>query len=145
MDEAAQQRAIPMVSYEDVGAAIPWLERAFGFRERGDRFVDEEGHVTHAEVERDGAVVMLGWPGPVYRSPASHERICEDARAWLATPFVIDGVFVSVEDVDTHCEAARAAGAVIIREPEDVPVGRLYCAADLEGHRWMFMKRRSVG
>ena len=31
-------------------------------------------------------------------------------------------------------------GATILREPEDLPFGRLYSAADLEGHRWMFMQ-----
>jgi hypothetical protein len=25
--------------------------------------------------------------------------------------------------------------------PEDAPYGRLYRAEDLEGHRWMFMRR----
>jgi PhnB protein len=140
MGETPGQRAIPMVSYEDVGAAIAWLERAFGFREVGERFTDADGRVTHAELERDGAIVMLGWPGPAYRSPASHARSCEDARTWLANPFVIDGVYVSVDDVDAHCEVARSVGAEIIREPEDIPIGRLYSAADLEGHRWMFMQ-----
>jgi PhnB protein len=138
-------RAIPMVSYQDVGAAVPWLERVFGFRERGERFVDEDGRVTHAELERDGATVMLGWPGPAYRGPRSHAGTCEQARAWLANPYVIDGVFVSVEDVDLHCERARAAGAEIIREPEETPAGRLYGAADLEGPRWMFMSPRTTG
>jgi uncharacterized glyoxalase superfamily protein PhnB len=84
--------------------------------------------------------VMLGWPGPDYRSPARHADECEQARRWLATPWVIDGVHVTVGDVDRHCERARAAGATILREPEDLPVGRLYSAADLEGHRWMFMQ-----
>ena len=37
-----------MVSYEDVAAAIEWLGTAFGFREAGERFADEEGRVTHA-------------------------------------------------------------------------------------------------
>jgi uncharacterized glyoxalase superfamily protein PhnB len=35
-------------------------------------------------------------------------------------------------------EHARASGATILREPETEPFGRLYNAADLEGHRWMF-------
>jgi len=61
-------------------------------------------------------------------------------RRWLATPWVIDGVHVSVDDVDRHFERATAAGATISREPEDLPFGRLYSAADLEGHRWMFMQ-----
>ena len=129
-----------MLSYEDVAAAIDWLEKAFGFREQGERYADAEGRVTHAELGLDGASVMLGWPGPDYRSPARHAEECEQARRWLATPWVIDGVHVSVDDVDRHFDRARAAGATILREPEDLPFGRLYSAADLEGHRWMFMQ-----
>jgi len=129
-----------MLSYEDVAAAIDWLGRAFGFREEGERYADEDGRVTHAELSLDGAVVMLGWPGPDYRSPARHAEECEQARRWLATPWVIDGVHVSVDDIDRHFERARAAGATILRELEDLPFGRLYSAADLEGHRWMFMQ-----
>jgi uncharacterized glyoxalase superfamily protein PhnB len=129
-----------MLSYQDVAAAMDWLKKAFGFREEGEPYIDNDGRVTHAELSLDGAVVMLGWPGPDYRSPARHADECEQARRWLATPWVIDGVHVSVEDVDGHCERARAAGATILREPEDLPVGRLYSAADLEGHRWMFMQ-----
>ncbi len=129
-----------MVSYEDVAAAIEWLGDAFGFREEGERFTDEEGRVTHAQLNLDGAVVMIGWPGPDYRSPAHHARECEQARRWLSPPWVVDGVHVSVDDVDRHFERAKAAGASILRELEDLPFGRLYSAADLEGHRWMFMQ-----
>ena len=133
-------RAVPMVSYEDVGMAVDWLGNAFGFRESGELFSDREGRVTHAELSLDGATVMLGWPGPEYRSPAHHAEECEQAARWLATPFVVDGVQVEVEDVDAHEAQARAAGATIIRELEDLPFGRLYSAADLEGHRWMFIQ-----
>ena len=129
-----------MVSYEDVGSAIEWLGEAFGFAESGERFSDDEGRVTHAELELDGAMVMLGWPGPDYRSPAHHAQDCEQAARWLSTPWVIDGVHVEVSDVDAHHDRARAAGATILRELEDQPFGRLYAAADLEGHRWMFMQ-----
>jgi PhnB protein len=129
-----------MVSYEDVGAAVDWLSNAFGFRESGERFSDGDGRVTHAELSLDGATVMLGWPGPEYRSPAHHAEECEQAARWLATPFVVDGVQVEVADVDAHEAQARAAGATIVRELEDLPFGRLYSAADLEGHRWMFMQ-----
>jgi PhnB protein len=134
------QRAIPMISYEDVGAAVDWVGTAFGFRESGERYTDDEGHVTHAELELDGASVMLGWPGPEYRSPAHHAQDCEQAARWLSTPWVIDGVHVEVEDIDAHYERASAAGATILRELEEQPFGRLYAAADPEGHRWMFMQ-----
>jgi hypothetical protein len=32
-----------------------------------------------------------------------------------------------------------------VREPTDVPFGRLYSAADLEGQRWMFMTQPGEG
>ena len=63
-----------MVSYEDVAAAIDWLRQAFGFEESGERFTDDEGRVTHAELSLDGATVMLGWPGADYRSPRGMRR-----------------------------------------------------------------------
>jgi PhnB protein len=138
-----EQRALPMISYENVAAAIDWLTEAFGFRERGERYTEADGTVTHAELELDGAVVMLGWPGPDYRGPAKHAVECEQARRWLDVPYIVDGVLVYVDDVDAHCEHARAAGATILREPKDEPYGRLYNAADLEGHRWMFMQAPS--
>jgi len=137
------QRAIPMISYEDVGSAIDWLAAAFGFSESGERFTDDEGRVTHAQLELDGAAVMLGWPGPDYRSPRRHAQECDQAARWLATPWVIDGVHVEVDDLNAHYERARAAGATILREPEDLPFGRLYSAADPEGHRWMFFENPS--
>ena len=132
------QRAVPMLSYENVAAAIDWLAQAFGFDER-ERHTEPDGTVSHAELELDGAVVMLGWPGPDYQSPSRHAEVCEHARKWLAVPWVVDGVLIYRADLDRHCERARAAGAVILREPEDEP-RRLYSAADHEGHRWMFMQ-----
>jgi uncharacterized glyoxalase superfamily protein PhnB len=42
-------------------------------------------------------------------------------------------------DVDSHAVRARAAGANVLREPEDQPYGtRSYAVEDLEGHRWIF-------
>jgi uncharacterized glyoxalase superfamily protein PhnB len=96
--------------------------------------------VTHAEIDLDGAGVMLGWPGPDYQSPAHHAASCTQARTWSAVPYVIDGVLVCVNDLDGHLDRARATGAAILREPEDQSYGRLYVAADAEGHRWMFMQ-----
>jgi len=129
-----------MLSYEDVGAAIDWLGEAFGFRESGQRFSDDEGRVTHAELSLDGATVFLGWPGPDYRGPKRLAEESERVARLLQTPWVFDGVQVEVSDVNAHFERARTAGAEILRELEDLPFGRLYSAADPEGHRWMFMQ-----
>ena len=83
---------------------------------------------------------MLGYAGPHYRGPRSHAEECEQARRWLDNPFAVDGVLVHIEDLDAHLAQARAAGAEILRGPEDQSFGRLYTAADPEGHRWMFVQ-----
>jgi uncharacterized glyoxalase superfamily protein PhnB len=134
------QGAIPMLSYEDCDAAASWLVRAFGFAEVDERYTDESGRLTHVELDTGGGRVMLGWPGPAYQSPRHHAEACREAAAWLDTPYVIDGVHVLVADVDSHSAVAREAGAEILRGPEDAPFGRLYAAADPEGHRWMFLQ-----
>lgn len=135
------QRIVPMIAYADAGGAIDWLTEAFGFREReGQRFTDEHGTVTHAELERDGAIVMLATPNAEYQGPRRHRETCEASRRWQDNPWVIDGVFVEVDDVDEHHAQAVAAGATVIRPLEDSEGAglRLYSAEDLEGHRWMF-------
>jgi uncharacterized glyoxalase superfamily protein PhnB len=53
---------------------------------------------------------------------------------------VVDGVLLYVEDAEAHRATAREAGAEIVRDLEDAPPGRLYVAADPEGHRWMFVQ-----
>jgi hypothetical protein len=59
-----------MLAYEDAAAAIDWLERAFGFRERpNSRYTDEQGTVGHAELELGDGVIMVSSPTPEYRDP----------------------------------------------------------------------------
>jgi uncharacterized glyoxalase superfamily protein PhnB len=129
---------VPMLSYEDPGAAADWLVEAFGFEEQL-RFADEGGKVSHVELRLGDGVVMLGNPGPDYRSPKRHREECEAAARWSSVPYVVDGVLAYVEDVGAHFERARQAGATILSEPEDQPHGdRHYRAEDVEGHRWMF-------
>jgi len=133
------QRIVPMIAYEDAAAAISWLGDAFGFRESGERYTDDHGVVTHAEMELDGAEIMLATPTPEYRGPTRHAQECEQTRRWLDNPWVIDGLFVQVEDVNEHHRRAQAAGAKVLRGPEEPGTGfRVYTAEDLEGHRWMF-------
>lgn len=122
---ARMPRITPYLLYEDVAAALDWLSRAFGFRERL-RFAAEDGTVNHAEMELADGVIMMGDPGPEYRSP---KRLGQGTQQ----------VHVYVDDVDAHFERARAAGATIVAEPTDQPYGdRRYDAEDLEGHRWSF-------
>ena len=136
----AVQRIVPMIAYEDAAAAIDWRTEAFGSRERPEqRYTAEDGTVTHAELERDGAIVMLATPNADYQGPKRHRESCDQARCWQDNPWVVDGLFVLVDDVDAH----HAQAAAVIRPLEDSPgTGmRLYTAEDLEGHRWMFGQR----
>jgi uncharacterized glyoxalase superfamily protein PhnB len=128
---------VPMLSYEDAGAAADWLVRAFGFSER-HRFADQDGTVTHVELALGDGVVMLGSP-PGYVGSRRHRERCAVARTMHETPYVVDGTLVYVDDVDAHAVQARRAGAEILSEPADQPHGdRIYRVEDFEGHRWMF-------
>ncbi len=132
------QRIVPFIGYEDAAAAIEWLERAFGFREKRDARYEENGTITHAELSLDGATIYLPTPAG-YASPRTLRAESETARRAYDNPWVIDGHFVEVDDVDAHFERASAAGATILHEPEEPGYGyRVYTAEDPEGHRWMF-------
>jgi uncharacterized glyoxalase superfamily protein PhnB len=132
------QRVVPFIGYEDAAAAIAFLERAFGFVEDREARYEEDGTITHAELDLGGATIYVSTPAD-YASPRRVREESELARRAYDNPWVIDGHFVQVEDVDAHCERARAAGATILREPEEPGIGqRIYSAEDLEGHRWMF-------
>jgi PhnB protein len=129
---------IPMLSYEDCATAADWLVEAFGFREH-ERYADDDGRVTHVTLLHGDGVVMIGWPSADYQSPRQHADTCEAAARWSKTPYIVDGVLVYVDDVDTHFERARsAAGARILSELESAHGNRQYRVEDLEGHRWMF-------
>jgi uncharacterized glyoxalase superfamily protein PhnB len=112
--EMDQQRIVPMLSYEDPLGTADWLMRAFGFTDRGRMG-------SNVNLKFGGGLVMLGRPGPDYQSPNRHAQLCEHARRALQTPFVIDGVHVVVDDLESHLERAKAAGATILTESEDSP------------------------
>jgi PhnB protein len=135
---AANLGYYPMLAYEDGPAAMDWLADAFGFVER-TRIV-EEGRLTHGEMQAGRGLIMLATPARDYQGPRRHREHCDAARAWSAAPFVIDGVMVRVEDIDTHYKRAEDRGAVLLSGIETAPPGRLYRAEDIEGHRWMFLQ-----
>jgi uncharacterized glyoxalase superfamily protein PhnB len=136
-------RIVPFIGYEDAAGAIDWLTHAFGFVENeSQRYTEEDGRVTHAELSLQGATIYLANPTPEYVSPRRHRQECEAMRHALDNPYVVDGHFVEVDDVDAHFERASAAGATILRALEEPGHGyRIYTAEDPEGHRWMFGQR----
>lgn len=119
------QKIAPYLFYEDVASALEFLSRAFGFQEVL-RFTGDADYVNHAEMKLGDAEIMLGDPGDDYRNPKQ-----------LGQATV--GIHVYVDDVDSHYERAREAGAEIVVEPTDQEYGdRRYDVRDPEGHHWYF-------
>ena len=136
------QRLVPFLGYEDAAAAIEWLCAAFGAVENAEaRQTDGDGTVIHAELDLEGSTIFVSTPSG-YVSSRRHRETCETERAMHDNPWVIDGLFVEVEDVDAHHSRAEENGATIVRGLDEPGVGfRVYTAEDLEGHRWMFGQR----
>jgi uncharacterized glyoxalase superfamily protein PhnB len=136
------QRLIPFLGYEDAAAAIDWLCDAFGAVEnREARQTDDAGTVMHAELDLEGSTIFLSTPAG-YVSSKRHRESCETERAMHDNPWVIDGLWVEVGDVEAHHARAEEHGAKIVRGLDEPDIGlRIYTAEDLEGHRWMFGQR----
>ncbi|RXF68746.1 VOC family protein [Hansschlegelia zhihuaiae] len=114
----------PALKYEDAPAAAAFLEKAFGFKP-GLVVPGPGGGIAHAEYSIGDGGVMFG---------SMREADGEDP--WAAARF---GIYVVVEDIEAHYEAARAAGARIVRALEDTEYGsREYSALDPEGNIWSF-------
>src|SRR4029077_7369624 len=102
---------IPYLIYRDIGAALDFLCRAFGFKEELRTGTPSGG--LHGEASFQGQLVMSG--------QGAHERsLTTPQKAGAATM----GVFIYLDDVDAHYVAAMAAGAEIVHPPKDVPYGR---------------------
>jgi uncharacterized glyoxalase superfamily protein PhnB len=116
------------ISYLDPKAALRWLEEAFGF-EPSLVVLDKDENVMHSEMRFGDGLVMVGgeWDER-HKSPRSVGGMNTQS------------VHLQLKDgIDAHCERARAAGAVILREPETQFYGdRSYMAMDPEGHVWSF-------
>ena len=125
---------IAFLSYDDADAAVDWLEQAFGF-ERSSVHAGPNGKIAHDELRYGDGMVMLGPAGP--------------NGFGLKTPkelgAVSQGVYVIVDEIDAHHDRALAAGAEIVRQPNDTDYdSREYMARDPEGNIWSFGTYRPV-
>jgi uncharacterized glyoxalase superfamily protein PhnB len=120
---APSASVVPVLIYEDVGRAIEWLCRAFGFSERLRH--ERDGVVGHAQLQVAECALMLGRQGGPFRAPHGKD--------------VSQYVCVHVKDVDQHFEHAKEGGARILQPPTTMPFGeRQYTAQDHAGHWWTF-------
>ena len=116
----------PYLLYQDVGAALKFLSKAFGLKKFGALYRSADGSINHASMRLGADLLMMGCPGRKYKNP----RRLKQATQML---------YIDVDDVDAHYARAKKAGAKIIIELEDTFYGdRRYGAEDPEGHQWYF-------
>ena len=118
------------LSYDDAPAAIEFLSTAFGFVPHGvHTHPDDPTQVMHAQLDwPPGGAVMLG-------SSRRHDETWVDSvgRSQCYCVTATD------EDVDAVFERAVAAGATVVRKPEDQDYGGRGCTLrDPEGNQWSF-------
>lgn len=125
---------IPCLRYENAPAAIDFLCRVFGFdRHAVYPNADDPNLIDHAQLVHEGQMIML--------SSVTHNEYTRKARMTTAAKAGGNtmGLYVVLDDVDTHAARARAEGAEIVMPPTDQDYGgRSYSARDLEGNAWSF-------
>jgi uncharacterized glyoxalase superfamily protein PhnB len=121
---------IPTVRYRDVGAAIAWLQKAFGLEPH--RVVkDSLGNVLYGEVTFGSGMVMIA---PVQDSPFGKLMVQPDEVGGVETQIC----YLPVADTKAHYARAKAAGAEIIFDIDADRDGGGYSCRDPQGHVWNF-------
>ena len=137
-----RNQIIPHLVYEDVGLAVEWLAKNFGFVEL-ERFrkVGPGGVLYHAEMRTSstGPRIFLGPPGG------------DIAETPLRTGRASNALHVYVDDIDEHFKNTTENGAkVFLRCETTAPIERpelqfygdlVYWTMDLDGHYWVFHQR----
>lgn len=120
-------RIVPYLMIDGAADAIEFYQRAFDAQDRY-RMAMPDGKIGHAEIVIGGAIVFLA------DAP-------EDMPGEAANPRKLGGTTVLlhryVSDVDAVVAKAEAAGASVLRAPEDQFYGdRAALVADPWGHHW---------
>lgn len=119
-------KATPYICVKGGAQALDFYKKAFGASEVM-RIVGKDGSIGHADIEIEGATIMLSdeWP-----------------EGGVFSPQTLGGSAVSihlyVKDADALAKRALAAGATELRPVEAQPYGdRSGTVRDPFGHRWM--------
>jgi uncharacterized glyoxalase superfamily protein PhnB len=124
---AGSPQILPYLYYPDATKALDFLVDAFGFEVKS-ALRDANDEVLTAQLRTGDGVVMIG-PG----MEAFGTRAVQDPN-WATTR-----MFVYVDDVDSHYERAKAAGATIVSEPAvHFSDNKIYVATDCGGQQWIF-------
>jgi len=113
------------IAVNDANKAIEFYGKAFGAKEKF-RLVEPSGRIGHAELDFDGTILMLSDEYPEFgiRGP----------QALKESPLTLH---LHVDDADEMIRRAIAAGAEMVREPQNQFYGeRSGTVRDPFGHRW---------
>lgn len=125
------QNVIPYMTVAGADRAIAWYSDVFGAVEEGDRYVDADGKIGHAELRVGAMQLFIADEYPEY-----------DVAGPDPNGPVAMGLLMYVDDVDDVYARALAAGARGDRAPEDQPYGdRSATIRDPFGHRWQISTR----
>lgn len=117
-------------TYVDARQAVDFLVNAFGF-ERHAEYEDAEGNLVHVELILGEAMIM-----PAVAGKGEYGQLVSSVQD-AGKPTC--GFYVVVDDVATHHQRARDAGAEILTEPRPRDHGGdEYTCRDLGGHVWTF-------
>jgi uncharacterized glyoxalase superfamily protein PhnB len=116
----------PYIAVRGARQAIAWYTDVFAARVRGGLYEGPDGSIGHAELALGDAVLMLSDPWLEGGVDAP-----EPGRTHSHS------LHLQVDDVDGTVRRAAEGGAVIERQPEDQPYGRVATLLDPFGHRWM--------
>lgn len=126
----SKETVIPAMRYRDAHEAIEWLGRAFGFAK--SMVIDgPDGKVLHAQLRLGGGMIML--------SSTSTEG---EMAALMTQPEGAGGretqfPYLVVADAAAVYKTAKAAGAEIFQELQEMPYGgKAFGCRDPEGHLW---------
>ena len=121
-------QVIPYLYYEDAGAAIEFMERAFGFEIEQALRAPDDDRVLHAQLRTGSGVIFVGPGMQAFGTQGTPDPDC-----------VASMTYVFVDDVDAHYARSKAAGATIREEPHAHFGGnKQYTVSDPGGQRWTF-------
>jgi uncharacterized glyoxalase superfamily protein PhnB len=128
----SEHGAIPNLIYSEANAAVSFLKKAFGFKERGV-YKDDNGKIFHAQLVLGKALIMVN-PFNPDSAFGKMLNLPKNLKGYnTQTPYFI------IENVDEHYKNAKANGAEIVMDIKDEDYGgRGYSCKDPEGNIWSF-------
>ena len=130
---------VPMLAYENGVAALEWLRDVFGM-EIKEKWLDDDGRLSHGELDYRGQRIMLAEPTPLYQNPKTVRESYPPAAELAQVPYVMNGVLIYVKDLTAVTERAIKLGGTALSEIETGFPGTRIRIEDPEGQRWFVIE-----